>query len=801
MLERLDEIDWYSLGHAYGDASDVPDMIRGLASKDDAEREQAWNELIGSVRHQGDVYDTTPVVVPFLIEILSDPSLPDKANFLMCFCYYSVDYADWSYSNEEEEMAGGEYTQQTRQSIEEGMPIYLSLLDDPDSEIRSWAARVLTLCFSQHEKVSETLRHRLHEEPDASVRMVWVLQLGVLNRSEDVSFLTEVSARDDDLLVRLSAALMCIYIDVDETPESVFQLIEECAKSSSHLFDQFPEHEWIVNRAVYALKKREEFARNILLQLLKSPSPAVRTDALGNLGIVCSQTPEIIQAVVNLLSDPVANVRSSAAYYLGDLGDSEIHGAKWSGNHEVLVTLELHLAKLAPIAIAGLVESVQKEQDDVVLDAMCRAIKGLAMWAELAIPVLQKFSPNEWEAEQALEVIEAFQRNDTSEIFELAMSADDKISWMAGRLLMKIARNNPQEVIPLLVEHLDAWPNAVKKSAGLLGELGACARSALPALRKALQHSNDYVRKVATKSLQTIAPELPPVQKIPSEEEIRLRLGEDISKELPELINTLLDDSYTAAQHDALWKIGQMGTEAESAIPFVREAMEKKWLYYDAAGALSRLDPESIRPMMSDLLRKFESRWKDEEYDLRYLTFLAYLGPELQPDAIQFLILCLPESGEKPSKASIMIPHAVAYLHTAEPEVLLPLLIRILETNWEKERGMFNSIDPVLKFLKTKGDIYRKATPAVLSKLDPAEQDPLILKTLSRIGTWTTVVPHLKSFLTGEGQMRTWAEKCISTLGESAAKEDLPALQESLDHQSEVVRQSAITALKRLTED
>src|SRR3712207_7014626 len=42
------------------------------------------------------------------------------------------------------------------------------------------------------------------------------------------------------------------------------------------------------------------------------------------------------------------------------------------------------------------------------------------------------------------------------------------------------------------------------------------------------------------------------------------------------------------------------------SLPFVREAMHKKWLRHDAAGALARLDPEAIRPLIPELLRDFE---------------------------------------------------------------------------------------------------------------------------------------------------------------------------------------------------
>jgi hypothetical protein len=35
MLEGLDYIDWDNLEHTYGDASDVPNLIRSTASKDE----------------------------------------------------------------------------------------------------------------------------------------------------------------------------------------------------------------------------------------------------------------------------------------------------------------------------------------------------------------------------------------------------------------------------------------------------------------------------------------------------------------------------------------------------------------------------------------------------------------------------------------------------------------------------------------------------------------------------------------------------------------------------------------------
>ncbi len=66
MLEGLDAIDWTSLEHAYGDASDVPDLLRDLGEG----RESAFDSLWGNAFHQGTRYSVSPVIVPFLVEIL-----------------------------------------------------------------------------------------------------------------------------------------------------------------------------------------------------------------------------------------------------------------------------------------------------------------------------------------------------------------------------------------------------------------------------------------------------------------------------------------------------------------------------------------------------------------------------------------------------------------------------------------------------------------------------------------------------------------------------------------------------------
>jgi HEAT repeat protein len=80
MLEALDRVDWASLQHAYGEATDVPGLLRDLLSADPMVREGAVYELFGNIWHQGTVYPATAAAVPFLYELLTTPDVPDKTS-------------------------------------------------------------------------------------------------------------------------------------------------------------------------------------------------------------------------------------------------------------------------------------------------------------------------------------------------------------------------------------------------------------------------------------------------------------------------------------------------------------------------------------------------------------------------------------------------------------------------------------------------------------------------------------------------------------------------------------------------
>lgn len=76
----LDSSRWSELQHAYGFASDTPDLLRNLQSLPDAEgNSEPWFSLWSSLAHQGDVYPASFAAVPHIIETLS--SAPASAPF------------------------------------------------------------------------------------------------------------------------------------------------------------------------------------------------------------------------------------------------------------------------------------------------------------------------------------------------------------------------------------------------------------------------------------------------------------------------------------------------------------------------------------------------------------------------------------------------------------------------------------------------------------------------------------------------------------------------------------------------
>lgn len=80
----LDDTGWAELHHAYGDAADIPDLLRSLADttgpSSDYE-EEPWFSLWSSLCHQDDVYTASYAAVPHIAQIASAARGPLNFSF------------------------------------------------------------------------------------------------------------------------------------------------------------------------------------------------------------------------------------------------------------------------------------------------------------------------------------------------------------------------------------------------------------------------------------------------------------------------------------------------------------------------------------------------------------------------------------------------------------------------------------------------------------------------------------------------------------------------------------------------
>ncbi len=494
---------------------------------------------------------------------------------------------------------------------------------------------------------------------------------------------------------------------------------------------------------------------------MQSPSESVRLRAPFILSQVKPCSREVMQVLLEGLEDSSDQVRSRTSYWLREL-------------HEA-----------AAPAVPAVAARLARETDPAVRTSLCLTLRDLALWAASAVDVLRSFAEEDNSAREALDLIEKLERSDLHELLGLLDDGRQEINRMTTIALRRFGEQRKGELISALIEKISSRLMASEGAVKLLGESGPAAKAAVPALRELLESSKPGMRRAAAEALHAIVPSVVTElgQGLTETQLSQLRAA-GASPALIELVEKLLDYRFTGAAGTFLWNMAQLGGGARPVLPFIRNAMKKRWLRYDAAGALARIAPEEARPFIPELLGEFARAHLDDNFDLDCLRFLGYLGADLQPDAISFLMRYLP------GPSASMIPTALGYLETASPEMLLPLITRLLTLQQGPTR--------TLKFLTQKGSKFAGAVPAVAHYLD-GPLAPLALQTLHRIGSWTGVLPYLEGTLHSENdQVRAAVSECLNRLGRSASAEDVPSLHQAQTHFSPVVRLAAETALARL---
>ncbi|MFD4123995.1 HEAT repeat domain-containing protein [Streptomyces globisporus] len=233
MFSGIDEVDWASMEHAYGPADDVPELLRGLASADPAEREAALDGMYGAVHHQGDVYACTLACIPFLFELVVDPGVQDRGGvveLLTSIGGFDLDEDDEAEIDEDEIEGAANYAMAAA-AVTAGAGVFFELIADEDPGVRLAAPLALATLHRHPVRVLALLRERLPVEPDEEVRLALVEAAGrVALRHRPLAervgkWLGLLASRADSPGLRLAALAQLARCSPDGLPRDVVPVV------------------------------------------------------------------------------------------------------------------------------------------------------------------------------------------------------------------------------------------------------------------------------------------------------------------------------------------------------------------------------------------------------------------------------------------------------------------------------------------------------------------------------------------------------------------------------------------------
>ena len=188
-LAKLEEIDWSSVQHAHGEASDFPILMNAALSADKDDREFALKLLHETIWHQGTIYQATAFAVPFIVKLIQSPDISNQADFAMLFAaiaqgsggpfeYGFEDKKDeemWQeiYAKQgqdlfEEMKEYKKWCEATRDEVAKNLHVIYPFLSHSDKYVRPYIAEALScypeLSFQTMPLIEESIRSEKDED-------------------------------------------------------------------------------------------------------------------------------------------------------------------------------------------------------------------------------------------------------------------------------------------------------------------------------------------------------------------------------------------------------------------------------------------------------------------------------------------------------------------------------------------------------------------------------------------------------------------------------------------------------------
>lgn len=218
-------IPWQELEHAFGPATDLPEILGALSGSHGRKLRNAMSELCGRVLHQGTIYSASPPVVRELIPMSAKVNGQDRAVF------YEV-LTEFASSSRQAIHDGRAIPCCSGGDPEHGKAILGSLLDARDQFVADLGnaqpflrrlAGSLLCCSAEAGSDSALLvRHQYEVESDAAVRLDFLDSLARVREHFDnwLAFLASALARETDGAIRFRLRYLQIREKKEEADES-----------------------------------------------------------------------------------------------------------------------------------------------------------------------------------------------------------------------------------------------------------------------------------------------------------------------------------------------------------------------------------------------------------------------------------------------------------------------------------------------------------------------------------------------------------------------------------------------------
>jgi hypothetical protein len=261
MLETLDSIWWSSLT-GNGNCTDVPMLLRTMATGIEPDADLALAELRDLVCHQGSVYEASAYVVPFLFELLEAAHNDAFALNLLSLLaelgdgqsYLAVhgDMPAYDKTRETEDFQHRLNTEigwvrNTREAIAEGAPTLARLLSHKAGSIRAWAA--YTVGRSKRQSAVHDLLLRLDLEGHPSVLATVLLVLSDSEVEQAISA-AEVYLNSEVLVLKYAASIVLARAQRSEVSEEVVDFLTSVLMDADVIESEFDELDLFPHQAV-----------------------------------------------------------------------------------------------------------------------------------------------------------------------------------------------------------------------------------------------------------------------------------------------------------------------------------------------------------------------------------------------------------------------------------------------------------------------------------------------------------------------------------------------------------------------